>query len=304
MLPVCLQISLTPLDLGHAALILPHQLNFWASACQELLLVWDLNPGPRLAEPLYRQRWERGLSYFELLNQTLQRDYPRLRILTVDDAAERQAQLSARFLAGAPMPLKDFRGGPFYAYFEALERAELDWVLHLDADKIFAGVALPWLSEALAFLQRDARYFCLCPPGGPPRIVGNIGYANFTSRAYLLDRRNLPSALPLRHRDPERLRTQGLSAPVPPYAELPEHLLSDWMHTQGKRRLELRCTASGADLGVFSLHPPTDSASARQLFEQHLPRILQLLALGQIPELQRGHFNLQAAWLKQLAQGA
>ena len=115
---VSLQISLTPLDLPYAALLLPHQLGRWAGQCHESLLLWDLDPGPRYArDAAYAQRWDLCLSSLDALHNALQQDWPQLVQLALRPDPGLNAHLSARFFTpGTPsLPAKDFRGGAFAA---------------------------------------------------------------------------------------------------------------------------------------------------------------------------------------------
>lgn len=298
--PVSLQINITPLDLPFAALIVPHQLRFWQRHCQELLLIWDLNPGVRyLRQAVYQQRWDQHLAWVNPLNQALQQEFPHLRILELEaTAALRQSLSKAYFLPGTdPMPEKDFRGGPFLAYFYGLWAASHPHVLHLDADILLGGEPSGWLEQALQLLSEQPEYLAISPWGGPP-LLDTHGSplhrqqqtTGFSSRHFLLDRRRLQGQLQLKCLELFQLQARATdpSLWVEPYADLPEHLITNWM--QAHQALRLAC------LDVWTLHPSQRS----QLFYQALPLLLNKLTAQGLPHFQRGDYELQDATLKAL----
>jgi len=278
--PVSLQINLTPLDLPLAALILPHQLRCWASQCQELLLIWDLEPHPQQRhEASYQAAWQACLELKPTLLAALQADFVGLRSLELDISA--QAEVAHVYAQSDVLPTKDFRGGPFYAYFFGLHAAAHDWVLHLDADMLFAGQAAGWVAAAQQALQSQPELLCCAPPGGPP-AAGSVRQPrrlqHFTTRCFFLDRRRLAGQLQLRFRP-----CGG--------AELPEHLLSQWMQQAQLQRLDLPVQ------GVWSLHP----SGSRARFRRILPELLRCLESGAAyPSAQVGEFNLHPDWLAEL----
>lgn len=291
---ISLQISLTPADIPHAALILPHQLRIWAPQAAEVLLVWDLDPGPRYeSEPGYRAHWQNCLSSLELLNSALRQDFPGIRILTSASDDHTRQHLSERFFRpGSPaLPAKDCRGGPFSAYFAALALAAHPLILHLDADMMFGGQSPHWLSEARTALTADPGLLCISPPGGPPPWTTEQTFTPwFSSRCFLLDRRQLAQALELSYRDPAG--TPGMFAP---YAELPENLISRFMQQQQLQRHNL----AGSEPGMWSLHPPVPPQPD---FLPLLPRLLAALDQQRLPALQQGDYNLRPATLQALAR--
>ncbi|MGV3523441.1 MAG: glycosyltransferase family A protein [Candidatus Sericytochromatia bacterium] len=290
---VTLQINLIPPDIPHAALILPHQLRIWAPQCDEVLLIWDDDAQPHASRfPRYRALWEQCRPMCELLNQALQRDWPQLRIESVDPTA--CARLSDRFFNGGVFPPKDLRGGPFLAYFYGLDAARHDWVLHLDGDMLFGGHSPHWVQEAQAALLACPQALAAHPPGGPPPHPQRDA-SRFTSRAYLLDRRRLYGQLELAYFHESELLTRA-SEPqtwVAPYAAMPETLIETWMQREGLLRLDF----SGSGPGLWSLHPP---AERHPLFYARLPALLEALEAQRLPAIQGQDYNLRLETLEAL----
>ena len=297
-MPLSLQISLTPLDIPHAALILPHQLRIWAAQASEILLIWDLDPGPRYErQPAYREKWDSCKPYLEPLNQALKQDWPDLKIETLIADEQLCLELSQRFFRPdtGPIPAKDYRGGPFAAYFYGLAAAAHDLVLHLDADMMFGGQSPSWAQEACISLQAAADLLCIAPPGGPPGTEV-LRHRQFTTRSFLLDRRRLQGLELSRRELPELLAQQNdQTLWVEPYAEMPEILISHWMQAQDLWRLDL----PGQAPGIWSLHPPVP---ADPRFHVLLPELLRALDTDSLPATQQGHYNLLPATLDTLSE--
>lgn len=278
------------MDLAHASLIVPHQLSFWAAQFQEICLVWDLDPGPQIALPAYRQRWEQGLAYQASFEAALGSQYPAIKFLEVQADLQTRRKLARQFFPGLELiPAKDFRGGPFLAYFYALAAVSSDWVLHIDSDMLFAGCAQGWLSQALESLQSEPRLLCVSPSGGPAYQPETRESQFFSSRSFFIDRRRLYQALTCSYRPPE------IPNGVEPFAELPENLISLWMRSEQLWRLEL------PGQGLWSLHPPVPPLVE---FLPALPVLLQKLAQQpqKVPESQYGKYNLQADSLREWIQ--
>lgn len=293
--PVSLQISLTPADIPHAALILPHQLRTWATQCAEALLIWDMDPGPRYAQDeAYRHSWNLCGGIVDELSQALKREWPELRVLKSTFGPNARQALSARFfVSGTPaLPAKDFRGGPFAAYFFALTATAHDHILHFDSDMMFGGSCPNWVESAVKVLADDSSLLCVSPPGGAPPHE-NAFTSLFTTRSFLLDRRRLEQTLTLRTRE-SPFASADSSGPA--FGELPEHLLSALMQQRGLERQDF----SGAP-GIWSLHPPVPPSP---LFLPALPQLLQALSADTLPPVQGKDYNLREATLLALQAGA
>jgi hypothetical protein len=325
--PLTLQISLTPWDLPHACLVLPHQLQFWSAHCAESLLLWDLDPGPKIQTEQGQRQWQQCLELLPAFQAALQTDWPELIQKSFDlrgpEAASTLEALGLRYFVNPgvqtvqsvqsaqptqvpPMPRKDFRGGPFAAYFLGLEWASHDLVLHLDGDMLFGGSAPAWIAAALNLLARHTDCLCVAPPGGPPasvsakvtaHVIAPVGVefqqkqAQFTSRCFLIRRSALVQALPYVLRLPVQLGDPGWT---PPYSELVEVILTRFMQSQGQYRLDY-CPPANP---IWSLHPPT------QFDPRYLPLLPALLKQMQDPNwpaAQTGEYDLLPSSLDWLA---
>ncbi len=293
MTPVTLQISLSPLDMTHAALIVPHQLRHFAEQCQQVLLVWDMDPGLRYQQASFRLRWDQGLSFIEMFNQALLNEFPQLEIRQLPaDNPDVEAAVRPYIDGLEAIPAKDFRGGPFLSYLYAMAIASYDHVLHLDSDMIFVGQSQGWVQNAVQALQAEPTLFCISPPGGPQRQVKSERNSFFTTRHFLSDRRRWRGQVQIQYRQEDPTNT----VICPPYAEVLENTLSQWMQQQGLFRLE----HAGPDVSFCSLHPPVPP---EHNFITHLPDLLNALTQGWMPECQYGHYNLQTQTLETLISG-
>jgi len=336
--PITLQISLTPWDLPHACLVLPHQLQFWSAYCAESLVLWDFDPGPKIQTEQGQNQWQRCLELLPAFQQALQTDWPNLIQMGCDlRSAKAQTELQAlgqQFFANPgvselsaqcaqsaqvpALPRKDFRGGPFAAYFIGLEAAQQDLVLHLDGDMLFGGSAPNWIATALNYLANFPDCLCVAPPGGPPANVPANVPANtlantlantsahagiefqqkqiiFTTRCFLIRRSELYQALPYALRLPER---EGQPGWYPPFAELVEVILTLFMQSQNRYRLDYSPEANQ----IWSLHPPTQF-DPRYL--PLLPMILRQMRHPHWPAAQWGVCDLlpsSLAWLNSQAK--
>lgn len=107
--PITLQISLAPSDYLHACVLLPHQVRTWRGQVAEILLTIDFHR----SAGRFSERWTEGGNQILPLAQSI----PDARVLTVDYDPTSKARVSTEFFGGRPVPAKDFRGGPYYAYF-------------------------------------------------------------------------------------------------------------------------------------------------------------------------------------------
>lgn len=293
-----LQITLTPPDIPHAALIVPHQLRIWAPQCQEIMLVWEMDPMPLYPRIVaYRETWDRCLPLVEAFNQAICSDWPQTKIVVVDSSAERLHQLSKLFFYQGLSPKKDVRAGPFYSYLYGLWASSFDYVFHLDADMMFGGQSAHWLAEAHQALAADQSVLAVHPPGGPPPAAAErptLRALSFTTRAYLMDRRRLYQTLAMTYRPLSRLLRDNPDPALwaEPYGDLIETLIERHMAAHGLCRLDL----PGSEPGMWSLHPP---GLRHPLFYPLLPQILEAICQNQLPAYQQGHYNLLPAVLQE-----
>src|SRR5260370_20260193 len=105
---VTLQINLAPTDLPHARYILPHQLRQWAGQVDEVLLVVDLHQ----SQGRFSEGGTERLPGLRQLIETCCAHYPHAHTLDVDYSERAAASIAEMFFCGAPVPVKDWEGGP------------------------------------------------------------------------------------------------------------------------------------------------------------------------------------------------
>lgn len=296
--PVTLQISLAPSDYAHARYLLAHQVATWRGQVDEILLSIDLHrSGGR-----FSARWAEGRDLIRPLAEAV----PGARVVAVDYAEPiRRAVAAQFFLPGTgALPAKDYRGGPFYSYFFALQAARHDHVLHLDSDMFFGGRSGSWLDEALEVFRTRGEVLFTAPLPGPPapgglrqldgRRVGSgspaYDFAAMSTRLFLVDRRRFEADFGRLSLRPPRLRAR-LQAWLDgnPAADLPEHLMTTNLRRRGFCRHEFL----GQPPGMWSLHPPYRCAE----FYRRLPELIDRVERGDLPTGQYGDHDLNDSFI-------
>lgn len=294
--PVTLQINLAPGDWRHARFLLPHQMRAWREQVAEVLLVIDLHR----SSGRFAAGWEEGRDKI----MTLARSVEGARVELVDYGAEARARVSSEFFGGAPVPEKDFRGGPYYAYFFGLNAASHSRVFHVDSDIFFGGGSQTWIDEATLHYSSHSSVLVMAPLPGPPSSDGRLRHLRsspepgavhahvfdeMSTRLFLIDRARFRSAIgALVPRPPPSLRSR-IKALVEgnPSADLPEHLLSSAMREHDLVRRDFL----GSAPGMWSLHPPYRCAD----FYAKLPDLIAKVEAGDIPDAQRGDHDLNGS---------
>jgi hypothetical protein len=294
--PVTLQISLAPSDFRHARTLLPHQVRAWGGQVAEILLTVDFHR----SAGRFSERWAEGEERILPLAQAI----PGARVLAVDYGDEARTRVSAEFFGGRRVPVKDFRGGPYYGYFFGLNAAAHDLVLHADSDILFGGGSGTWLAEAVGGMASRPEVLFSAPLPGPPAADGRLHsqdgaaepggrhafrFDTMSTRLFLASRSAIRSRIgALRPCLPPSLRNT-LKALVEgnPAEDLPEHLFTRAMRARGLVRREFL----GKEPGMWSLHPPYRCAD----FYERLPEIVRRVEAGDIPEAQRGDHDINAS---------
>jgi hypothetical protein len=290
--PVTLQISLAPSDWRHAHVLLPHQVRAWRGQVAEILLTVDLHR----SAGRFATGWTEGREKILALANSIED----ARVVPVNYGAEARARVAAEFFGGQPVPEKDFRGGPYYAYFFALAEARHNLVLHADCDMIFGGGSLSWLAEAAAELATQPQVLLTAPLPGPPTANGTLrsqhahavpgrlhchDFSTMSTRLFLLDRKKFRQTMgALTPHRPSWRNTIKARVEGNPPADLPEHLFTEAMQARGFVRREFLGNAPGR----WSLHPPYRSAN----FYAQLETLVQRAEAGDIPEGQRGDHDV------------
>jgi hypothetical protein len=306
--PVTLQISLAPGDHRLADVLLAHQVAFWRPCVQEILLTIDTRRSPGR----FGDDWENGRRrILEIAGRIAD-----ARVLEVDYSAEAQRSVSAEFFGGAPVPAKDCRGGPYYAYVYGLHTARHDFVLHSDADMFFGGASASWMPAALALYAAEPDLLFTAPHPGPPAPDGKLKQLSATPeslRGHAGHRfQDMSTRLFLFSRSRFRERIGALTPRAPaararliawldghPAQELPEALFSEALSARGLRRFDF----AGPAPGCWSLHPPYRS---EDLF-QKLPALITRIAKADLPADQLGDHDINASlvdWSEALARMA
>lgn len=291
--PVTLQISLAPTDLPHATYIVPHQLRQLASQVDEVLFVVDLHR----SHGRFAEGWEARLPGLRSMLDDLCAIYPHARSTDVDYSPETKAAVEETFFDGQTVPLKDYRGGPFYAYFFALLAASHDLVFHVDSDMMFGGGSTTWIREALELLQLRPDVLACNPLPGPPTNDGSLRSQvlepegmpfpafrsrHLSSRLFVLDRRRLTS---LELARPNSRKAWGARVDGNPPFLAPEAIISRLMEQSGLFRLDFL----GTGTGMWALHPPYRS----RLFYARLPSLVSEVEHGEMCEAQRGRHDVE-----------
>jgi hypothetical protein len=291
-----LQINLSPSDWRHAKCLLPHQIRTWRGQVAEILLTIDLHR----SAGRFAAGWEVGRDNIMALAHSIDG----ARIETVDYGSDARARVSAEFFGGANVPTKDFRGGPYYAYFFGLNAASHELVLHADADIFFGGGSQTWISEAIALMARHQEILVAAPLPGPPASDGRLSQLQSTpelgvshmhrleamsTRLFFIDRARFRSSIGALSPLPPPAIRQRIKALVEgnPSADLPEHLFTREMRAHGL----IRCDFLGAAPGMWSLHPPYRCAD----FYEKLPTLVARVEAGEIPDAQRGDHDINSS---------
>jgi hypothetical protein len=291
-----LQINLSPSDWRHAKYLLPHQVRVWRGQVEEILLTVDLHR----SAGRFAANWETGRDNIMELAHSVEG----ARVLPIDYGEEAQARVSAEFFWGARVPAKDFRGGPYYAYFFGLNAARNDLVLHSDSDILFGGGSQSWISEAIADMAGHPEVLFSAPLPGPPAADGLLHKLRsvpdaatrhshrldaMSTRIFFLDRARFRSTIrAIVPRPPPSLRhvIKAIVERNPP-ADLPEHLITREMHARGLVRHDFL----GEPPGMWSLHPPYRCAD----FFDKLPSLVARVEAGDVPEAQRGDHDMNSS---------
>jgi hypothetical protein len=294
---VTLQINLAPPDLKHVRYTLPHQLRRWAPQVDEILLTVDVHR----SRGRYGEGWEEGRVGLRALLDECCQAYPRARALEVDYAQEVATRLSRAYFGGQPIPLKDYAGAPFYAYIFGIDAAQHEYVLHMDSDMLFGGGGAGWIEEAVGLLAARGDVFACNPLPGPPTADGtlrsqvlerepspSLAYRarGVSTRILLLDRRRLRERLAPITIWPAPTKRQYLQAWLD--GNPPKHTLEDCISRAMAKQGLLRIDFLGAAPGMWSLHPPFRSPQ----FYVQLPRLIEQIETGVVPEGQRGDHDL------------
>jgi hypothetical protein len=293
---VTLQINLAPGDLPTARHTVPHQLRQWAGQVADILFTLDLH---RSAGHV-AQGWSERLTEMRTLIAGWCLAYAHARSVDVDYSPAVAAAVGERFFGRTPVPIKDRRGAPFYAYFFGLHAARYDVVLHMDSDMMFGGSGQGWVAEAVELLRERAGVLACNPLPGPPTATGELvsqrlepfahdsaafQTTGFSTRIFIIDRVRLAGvAGPLM---PSRARGTAYVKAVldgNPARDTAENVVSAAMKQSGLIRVDFL----GRGAGMWSVHPLYRS----ERFQTRLPSLIEDIECGRIADAQRGDHEL------------
>ena len=311
-----LQINLHPSDVRHAVHTLSHQLSIWGAQIDRVLLTVDTRQSAngRYSDLQYQ---ENRSKLFTLLEEAARRN-PKISIVEVDYSEGALETVRRRYFPAAPAyPEKAFDGGPFHAYFYGLMKAEAAYVVHMDSDMLFGGGSQTWLDEAIRWLQTTPQALFAGPLPGPPTRDGNLPdvhrslpgvlaigaperlaaaypayrFKSVSTRIFVLDCVRFELAANPRELIPPgikgrlRARLFGQS----PLSMPAEEILTLNMMRNGLHRVDFL----GLGEGMYSLHPPYRS----EAFYRELPTLIRRIETGQVPDAQRGHYDINASMM-------
>lgn len=295
---VCLQVNVAASDLRYLVHSLPHQLRVLEGQVDEVVLTADtaISRGTKYRMPDFPQR----LAELRAWLAGLQAASPKIRVVEVDYGPEAMARVGRLFLGGAAAPRRAANGTPFYAYLFGMAATACDYVLHLDADMVLGGGSQAWVAEAVALMEADPRIFACNPFPGPPRADGRLlreagapypapfpalRFETVSTRVMMFDRRRFAQGalrIPLQPAAP-RMRLQAALYNTPPY-DLLERYLTQLLRVAGLCRVDLL----GSAPGLWSLHPEHRTAS----FFRDFPEVIRRVEAGDVPEAQRGDYEI------------
>jgi hypothetical protein len=310
---IAMQISMHPRDTRIVRELLPHQLRAWHGQVDAVDATIDthLSGGSHYRDSEYVGDSRQLKAFLE----ELKKEFPKLTFHEVDYGPLTRAVVSAEFFGSKRIPLKAWDGGPIFAYFEGLHAARADHVLHMDCDMLFGGGSQIWLDEAVAMMRACPHVLFASPLSGPPRPDGTLGeghtflpgvgavapprrldmpfpawqFSTVSTRIFLLDVARfrervqaLPVIPPALH-----LRLKALRHGNPPQAIPAEAILSTVLRQHGLHRVDML----GSGSGMWSLHPTSRTTT----FFQGLPDLIARVEAGDIPDAQRGEFDVHDA---------
>lgn len=290
---VSLQINLAPGDYLHAKYILPHQLKILALQVDEIILTVDTKP----SKGRFSIGWkENKVLLYNFLYNEIQPNY-NVKIIPVDYSKEKQIQIADYFFGKDQLPEKDFRGGPFYAYFFGLHTAANKFVFHLDSDIFLGGGSKVWVNEAINFFETNQECLIVSPLPGPPhpddclinQLVKNkispyiYELNGMSTRIFMIDKSILKkSKLTLKKpnfRNQIKAIIQRNSN-----ADLPEHIISAYLNEHNLKRIDFL----GSSSGLWSLHPPYRTKT----FYDGLESLITRIEYNDLPKAQNGYYDV------------
>lgn len=303
---IAAQISTYPMDVRHLVDLLPHHVRAWGASVDRIVVTIDTH---RSRTGRYRgTNFDESMEKLRQVVNEARKSYPQLQISEVDYSEPAQREVSQYFFGVDSMPVKAFDGGYFYSLFHGLYAADAQYVIHFDGDMLFGGGSDVWAREAIQCMADRQDVLMVAPFPGPPRADGQIFGHDATvggpkylrepmpfpayrqmflsSRAFLMDMNRFKEKLgtfPWVSTSPiQKFKAKLLGHP--PEAIEAEVLMSKALQSSGMYRIDML----GSGAGMWSLHPPYRSEE----FYRRLPEFVRAVETGNVPEGQRGHYDL------------
>jgi hypothetical protein len=299
------QINTYPMDLRHFQHLLPHQIRAWQNNVDRIVVTIDTHRSA--AGRFHGSNFGEMLEKLRRFLRDLQSTYPHLQVAEVDYSPPMQSRIGQYFFGLDSLPPKAWNGEYFYALFYGLYVADAQYVVHFDSDMLFGGGSGTWMKEAIACMEERPDVLVTSPFPGPPNRDAQI-FGHPSPKGFKNSRERLPyPAYRFMHvssrvfmmdltRFKARLGTLPWMAPSP-LQKLKARLLgqpgraigAEVVMSKTLERAHLyRIDMLGTLPGMWSLHPPYRSEE----FYNRLPAIIRAVEAGEIPEGQRGHFDL------------
>jgi hypothetical protein len=308
-----LQINMYPFDLKHVVHCLPHQLRVFEDQVDRIHLTVD---GRAASAGRYKSdNFDEAAEELYRFLKSIQAQHPKLEVDIVDYGPQACEQVSATFFRSSPTPYpqKAFDGGPFHVYFWGIAQANARYVVHMDSDMLFGGASQTWVREATELLAANRKAVFVAPLGGPPRFDGKVEentdqvmpglniafepklisdnpitveHQTVSTRIFMIDMLRFAGSLGslVIERPSLKRRIRSWAFNHDPSSMPAEEVLSRALINNGLTRLDYL----GSGDGLYSLHPVYRSAE----FYANLPNLIDRIERGDIPDAQRGHYDI------------
>jgi len=300
------QISTYPGDVRHFQDLLPHHIRMWGPSVARIVVTIDTHQA--VAGRYRAGNYDENLRKLRQVVEEARRSYPALESVDVDYSEGTRSEVAQYFFKRKMIPAKAWDGGYFHSFFYGLYATQARYIIHFDGDMLFGGGSKAWVGEAIETLQRQRDVLMIAPFPGPPRTDGRVfghdtyygdgasgeaaseGFAyrrNFlSSRAFFIDLDKFKSTLGafawVSPSAKQKFKSRLLGHE--PEAIEAELLISKALQKEGCCRIDML----GSRPGMWSLHPPYRS----QEFYRRLPEFIRTVESGDVPEGQRGHYDL------------
>lgn len=302
--PITLQINTAPTDNRFLRSVLKHQISVLGNQVSEIHITADVRPSRKGRFHFSDEQ----ITEFNQILEDIEQQYDKAVVHYVDYSDETIKEVAQKIWGRDSLPVKDYRGGPFYSYIYGLHRAETDYVFHLDSDIFLGGGYGSWCLDAIELLKDDPDIAIIKPLSGPPKkdrsaphqfgqplypyqdLAGAFYSDSFTTRIYFTEKERIQTILKeLPIQKPRFLRSMIGRWQRNPMVKAPEQLLSDYLSASGYCRVDYL----GAEPGLWALHPPFRSEE----FYSKLDDIIESVEKNRVPDAQRGHYDINHAFV-------